>query len=129
MYQSHFRKSNVIRDSFFKESNFKETITPPITKYVKKIWVDKASNIISSLEQKELPTITIDNIVKVPSGITRITNFEKPTFENWVLAYYNYLQFMYIEILARYHDIKKISFDDFCKFIYKHSSGYITPFA
>ena len=51
-------------------------------------------------------------------------------YEKWVAAYNEYLYHMYDNILSKYkHPSRNIEFDEFCKFMYDHSSGYITQYA
>lgn len=49
-------------------------------------------------------------------------------YNDWVNSYSNYLITIYREIVPNYYTGNNISFDDFCKFIYNHSSGFITQY-
>lgn len=44
-------------------------------------------------------------------------------YEKWIDIYQDYLSVMYNDILSRYHDINKITFDDFCNFMYIHTDN------
>lgn len=48
------------------------------------------------------------------------------SYDEWLSSYYSYLEYMYNSIFLKYTD--KLSFDEFCKFIYNNSSGIITPY-
>ena len=50
-------------------------------------------------------------------------------YNKWILAYEDYLKYMYINIMLKYTTIDKLSFNKFCEFMYLHSSGYITQYA
>lgn len=54
-----------------------------------------------------------------------------PHYEDWVNSYIHYLLVIYEQIVPTHcvkNDMTNISFDKFCKFIYDHSSGYITQY-
>jgi hypothetical protein len=51
-------------------------------------------------------------------------------YEKWVETYNEYLEYMYHNILSKYINVsqQQITYDDFCKFMYEHSSGYISSY-
>ena len=53
-----------------------------------------------------------------------------PHYEDWVNSYIRYLLVIYEQIIPSHCNsvTTNISFDKFCKFIYDHSSGYITQY-
>ena len=51
-------------------------------------------------------------------------NHKKGSYNRWLIEYNLFLKYMYERILRRHYDTDKIPFEDFCKFIYSHSSGF-----